>query len=58
MNDQTLEQLQQLKIDLKNVEKEQEKARHEREAKERRMREKNKSFEELFNEHGMKGSKY
>lgn len=58
LNSDVLEKLKQAKKNLQAVEKEQEEERQAQELFERKQREKNKSFEELLDDYGMKGTKY
>lgn len=58
LNSDVLEKLKQAKKNLQEVEKEQEEERQAQELFERKQREKNKSFEELLDDYGMKGNKY
>lgn len=58
LNRDVLEKLKQVKKNIQDVEKEQEEERQAQELFERKQREKNKSFEELLDDYGMKGNKY
>lgn len=58
LNSDVLEKLKQAKKNLQEVEREQEEERQAQELFERKQREKNKSFEELLDDYGMKGTKY
>ena len=58
LNSDVLEKLKQAKKNLQDVEREQEEERQAQELFERKQREKNKSFEELLDDYGMKGTKY
>lgn len=58
LNSDVLEKLKQAKKNLQEVEREQEEERQAQEVFERKQREKNKSFEELLDDYGMKGTKY
>ncbi len=57
LNRDVLEKLKQVKKNIQDVEKEQEEERQAQELFERKQREKNKSFEELLDDYGMKGNK-
>jgi len=58
LNSDVLEKLKQAKKNLQEVEKAQEEEQQAQELFERKQREKNKSFEELLDDYGMKGNKY
>lgn len=58
LNDDVLAKLKTAKKELEAIERKEEEKKKKQRIREREEREKNKSFEELLNEYGDKGSKY